>query len=89
MSQKSHLGLDLPEDGPSFPNAFCKETKNSDNEDSEVEVTLLKPNSHHGASKHDKLTYQCVAEKASSLVCLAQLDPMTLGSHCDLIHKVL
>jgi hypothetical protein len=56
-------------------------------DDFEQEVTQLNPHSH-GNSKHDKLTYQFVAEKASNLVRLAQSDPTTFGSLCDLLDQL-
>jgi hypothetical protein len=69
------------DDDPSFPDTFSDASQNLGDDDSEEEVTLselARQLAANGASKHGKLIYQFVVEKATNLVCLAQSDPIIL-----------
>jgi hypothetical protein len=73
------------DDGPCFPQEVA--TDNLGNVDLDKEATLSKL-AGNGATRHEKLTYQFVAEKATNLVRLAQSDPMILGSLCSLLDQL-
>jgi hypothetical protein len=74
----------LGDDDPSFHHDFGEENNESGGQESDKDVTL----SSLGASKPYKLSFQVVAEKASNLVRLAQSDPTTFGSLCDLLDQL-
>ena len=74
----------VEEESTLFGNASCDETRQSDNGDSDEDVTL----SNLGTLQHDKVSFQFVSEKATNLVRLAQSDPTTLGSLCDLLEQL-
>jgi hypothetical protein len=74
----------LGEDDPSFHHGFGDKNNESGGQESDKDVTL----SSLGASKPYKLSFQVVAEKTSSLVRLAQSDPTTFGSLCDLLDQL-
>jgi hypothetical protein len=63
------------------------ETRSLGDVDTDEEITLSSL-AGNGASRHEKLTYQFVAEKATNLVRLAQSDPITLGSLCSLLDQL-
>jgi hypothetical protein len=67
-----------------YPHDFGDENNESSGQESDGEVTL----SSIGASKPNKLSFQFVAEKASNLVRLAQSDPTTFGSLCNLLDQL-
>ncbi len=64
------------DDGPCFPHGVAAD--NLFKVDSDNEATLVELASN-GPTRHGKLTYQFVAEKATNLVCLAQSDQVILG----------
>jgi hypothetical protein len=80
-----HQTAVLGDDDPSFHHDFCDENNESGDQESDKDVNL----SSLGASKPYKLSYQVVAEKASSLVRLAQSDLTTFNSLCDLLDQLM
>jgi hypothetical protein len=77
----------VSDDDPPFPNNFSDDTNNSAHEESEDAAPSFTTKSHD-TSKHGKVTYQYVLEKASILVQLAQSDPATLTTLCHLLEQL-
>jgi hypothetical protein len=71
----------LGDDNPFYPHDFGDENNESGGQESDGEITLASI----GASN---LSFQFVAKKASNLVRLAQSDPTTFGSLCDLLDQL-
>jgi hypothetical protein len=88
LSASHHHSMSVIDNKSSLLNAFDDaESRNSADEDFKDVVTLLNSDSH-SVSKHGKLTYQFVAEKASNLVWLAQSDPIKMGSLSNLLEQL-
>jgi hypothetical protein len=79
-----HQTPELGDDGPSFHHDLGDENNESGGQESDEEGTL----SSLGAPQPYKLSFQVVAEKATDLVRLAQSDPTTLGSLCDVLDQL-
>jgi hypothetical protein len=78
------MHVDSFSDVTHLPHVFGDKNNESSGQESDREVIL----SSIGASKPYKLSFQFVAEKASNLIHLAQSDPTTFGSLCNLLDQL-
>jgi hypothetical protein len=82
MGEEGGLSED---DGPCFPQGVA--TDNLSKNDSDEETTLFEL-AGNGPARHEKITYQFVAEKATNLIRLAQTDQVILGLLCSLLDEL-
>jgi hypothetical protein len=73
------------DDGPCFPQGVAADDLYKVDSDDEATLVELAGN---GPTRHGKLTYQFLAQKATNLVCLAQSDQVILGSLCSLLDQL-